>query len=366
MTIISDMPPPSTLHRYADNPWPFTVVFVVPASVVAGHLLGGGWYWMTPLIVFGAIPLFDHLIGIDPSNPLPQKVAEPPRPTLWQIITWLCAPLQVALVVWGGSVITSGNLGFWDTLGFTLSMGISSGVVGINASHELQHRVTSRFEVWLSRALLMSVGYMHWAIEHVAGHHRHVATPRDPATARLGESFYQFLPRTVIGGLKSAIQIERQRLARLKHRPPFLHNRVIRYGILQLLFAVILAALWGWPAMAYWLAQSSVAVILLELINYIEHYGLLRERRGAGYEPVRVDHSWNSSHWLTNRFLFNLQRHADHHFRPGRRYPYLRHFEESPQLPTGYAGMLLLALAPPLWRAVMDHRVMALGNARSH
>jgi alkane 1-monooxygenase len=354
------MPQPYFRQRCAQSPWPFAMVFIVPASVVAGYLLGGGWHWLTPVIVFGAIPLCDHLMGIDPANPFPEKIVEPSEPTPWQVITWLCAPLQVGLVVWGGSVVAAGDLGFWNVLGFTLSMGISSGVVGINASHELQHRVNSRFETGLARLLLMSVGYMHWAIEHVAGHHRHVATPRDPATARWGESFYRFLPRTVIGGFVSAWQIESQRLKRRQHSPRSSHNRMIRYGLVQLFFAVFLLVIWGWPAIPYWLAQSAVAVILLELINYIEHYGLLRERRGAGYAPVRVWHSWNSSHWLTNRFLFNLQRHADHHYRPGRRYPYLRHFAESPQLPTGYAGMLLLALVPFLWRAVMDVRVSTL------
>jgi alkane 1-monooxygenase len=342
--------------------WLYGMVFIVPLSVVVGHAVGGAWYFLTPLVVFGVIPLMDHLIGIDPRNPFPQDKVDDNLRTAGTVITWVCAPVQLLLIFWGAGVIAGGNLDGLEALGLTLSVGVSSGVMGINASHELQHRVNHPIEVLFSRMILMSVGYMHWAVEHVAGHHRNVATPRDPATARLGESVYQFLPRTIRGGFASACRIEAQRLARQKKPPRFYDNRILRYMVAQGLFVVLLMSLWGWTALPYWLLQSAVAISLLEVINYVEHYGLRRRRAANGFAPVRVRHSWNSSHWLTNHFLFNLQRHADHHYRPGRRYPYLRHFEESPQLPTGYAGMILLALVPPLWQAVMDKRVKAVAD----
>jgi alkane 1-monooxygenase len=344
--------------------WLYAIVLIVPASVLIGHGSGGAWHWLTPLIVFGIIPVLDHLIGVDTRNPFPDKPTEAPGLNVCQAITWLCAPVQIGLVVWGAEVISGGTTGWIESIGLTVSVGISSGILGINASHELQHRVNHPAEIWLSRLMLLTVGYMHWAIEHVIGHHRHVATPRDPATARLGESFYRFLPRTIVGGFQSAWMIEEQGLARAKKAPLSHHNRILRYGLAQILFVALLVKIFGWAALPYWLLQSAVAVVLLEVINYVEHYGLRRQRRGQGYAPVEVRHSWNASYWLTNHFLFNLQRHADHHYRPGRRYPYLRHFKESPQLPTGYAGMILLAVVPPVWRRVMDKRVCAIAHQK--
>ena len=356
----------ANIYQKFRSPWFYGIVFIVPASVLIGHAMGGGWHWLTPLLVFGVIPVLDHLLGVDKHNPYPQKTVKAEGMNLWQIITWLCAPIQLALIIWGGWVISHHQLSLVEAIGLTVSVGVSSGVLGINASHELQHRVNHRAEVWLARVILMSVGYLHWSIEHVAGHHRHVATPRDPATARFGESCYQFLPRTIGGGFISACKIETRRLARQKKGALSPRNRMIQYIMAEILFAVLLTAICGWPALPYWLIQSAVAIILLEIINYVEHYGLRRQRRGAGYAPVEIQHSWNSSHWLTNHFLFNLQRHADHHYRPGRRYPYLRHFDESPQLPTGYAGMILLAIVPPLWRFVMDERVRTVNQQRQN
>ena len=348
----------------SQSAWLYGIVFLVPLSVLIGHTMGGGWHWLTPLFVFGVIPVLDHLIGIDDRNPFPDKAIETSVPTVWQVITWLCVPIQVGLVIWGAWIISRGSLGWLEAFGVTVSIGVSSGVLGINASHELQHRVNQPTEVWFSRLILMSVGYMHWSIEHVAGHHRHVATPLDPATARYGESFYQFLPRTIVGGFLGACRLESQRLTKQRKRILFYHNRMIQFAVIEILFVVLLIVLCGWKALPYWVIQSAVAISLLEIINYVEHYGLLRERRGDGFAPVRVRHSWNASHWLTNHFLFNLQRHADHHFRPGRRFPYLRHFDESPQLPTGYAGMILLAVIPPVWRRVMDKRVRAIAHQK--
>ena len=206
--------------------------------------------------------------------------------------------------------------------------------------------------------MLATTCYLHWAIEHVRGHHRTVATPEDPATARRGESFYAFWPRTVIGGFRSAYQLERDRLARQGGGTGAFENAVHASVLIEL--AIIVALWWsfGFGAVLFFLAQSFVAVSLLESVNYLEHYGMERKRLpDGGYEKVLPAHSWNSGHRLTNYFLFNLQRHSDHHYRPNRRYQILRDFRESPQLPNGYAGMVLLTLVPPLWRKVMDKRL---------
>ena len=339
----------------------FGVVYLIPASVVLGYLLGGGFTFITPVFVFGVVPVLDAIIGKDLKNPAPGEEERLDADLRYRLLTWLCAPLQVAVVFWGAWVVSSGALSPLEMAGFIVSMGISSGVMGINVAHELTHRVNGRFETALAKIMLWTVFYIHWGLEHVVGHHRFVATPEDPSTARMGESFYRFLPRTVFGAFNSAWAFEAERVEKKGHPVWSRHNRVAAalaaYGAL----VVFVALVFGPWALLYFMLQAVVAFSLLEAVNYIEHYGLLRDRRPDGaYEPVAPVHSWNSSNWLTNRFLFNLQRHSDHHYRPGRRYQSLEHHEESPQLPTGYAGMILLALVPPLWKRVVDPKLTGL------
>ena len=342
------------------RPYPFLIICLLPFSVWVGYRLGGAYNFLTPLLVFGLIPLLDLLFGVDARNPGEQEMNTLGKDRRFRIIPWLCAPLQVAFVIWAAYVVTRHSLGFVETVGFVFSVGITSGALGINVSHELVHRINNRFEPFLGRMMLATVGYLHWAVEHVKGHHRNVATPRDPATARLGESFYEFWPRTVIGGFRSAWEIEAQRLERKGRGIWSPHNAIVRYLVVEVFLVAGLAWAFGFGAVFFFIAQSLVAVSLLEVVNYLEHYGMERRKLEDGrYEKVTPLHSWNASHWVTNHFLFNLQRHSDHHASPAHRYQLLRHFEESPQLPNGYAGMVLLALVPPLWRRVMDGRVEA-------
>ena len=248
---------------------------------------------------------------------------------------------------------------FFEFLGLAVSMGVSSGVMGINISHELAHRVDNKLEPFLSKLILWSVLYMHWGLEHVVGHHRHVATPGDPATAKLGQSFYAFWPQTVFGSFRSAWDFEKARMAKIQEPLWSAKNRVVQFIVLQLALVFFIFLFLGTASLIYMLIQSFTAISLLEVVNYIEHYGLLRKEIDGKYESVKPYHSWNSSNLVTNTFLFNLQRHSDHHYKPGRRYQILRHFDESPQLPTGYAGMINLAVIPPLWRSIMDPKVKA-------
>jgi alkane 1-monooxygenase len=231
--------------------------------------------------------------------------------------------------------------------------------IAINTAHELGHKRAS-LERWLSRVALAQSGYGHFFIEHNRGHHVRVATPEDPASARLGESFYAFLPRTVIGSLRSAWELERVRLQRMDRRAWSLRNDILgAWGMTVVLFAA-LVAVFGLVVLPYLLIQAVVGFSLLEVVNYLEHYGLLRQRADDGrYERTRPEHSWNSNSAASNVLLYHLQRHSDHHANPIRRYQALRHVDDAPQLPTGYAGMILLAVIPPAWRRVMDHRVLA-------
>jgi alkane 1-monooxygenase len=250
-----------------------------------------------------------------------------------------------------------GGLSTFDSVGLALTVAMVSGIA-INTAHELGHKRAS-MERWLSRVALAQSGYGHFFIEHNRGHHVRVATPEDPASSRLGESFYAFLPRTVVGSLRSAWELERVRLARLGSPPWTPRNDVLSAWAMTVVLYAALVAVFGPIVLPYLLLQAVVGFSLLEVVNYLEHYGLLRARREDGrYERTRPEHSWNSNSVASNVLLYHLQRHSDHHANPIRRYQALRHVEDAPQLPTGYAGMILTALVPPVWRRVMDERLL--------
>jgi alkane 1-monooxygenase len=241
-------------------------------------------------------------------------------------------------------------------IGLLLSLGVITGGVGITVAHELGHK-RSRLDQMLARVLLISVGYLHFLVEHNRGHHARVATRDDPASARFGETFYRFYPRTVVGSWRSAWDLEAERLHRLGLGFWHPRNQMLWAILGPLLLAAGCFLVAGSLGLILFVGQAIVAFSLLELVNYIEHYGLERRPRGDGfYEKVDIHHSWNASESLTNYLLFNLQRHSHHHAHSITPYQALRHFDESPQLPTGYAGMILLALIPPLWKWVMDPR----------
>ncbi len=339
------------------SPWPYSLAYVVPLSVITGHMLGGFFYYLTPMMTFGLIPLLDVMIGPDRTNLNAESLERLSKKIGFRVITFLYVPLQIGLVIWGAYVVTHEALTGLELAGFVLSLGIATGGVGITVAHELFHKKNA-FEKTLGHALLMTVSYMHFYIEHLIGHHVHVATPRDPATARRGESLYAFYVRTVSHGWLDAWRIEMQRLQHRGYSRWGYHNRMLWFAALPAFFAAMLGGLFGWQAVLYFFAQSAVGFSLLEIVNYLEHYGLQRRELSPGrYEKVNMRHAWNADQRVTNYFLFKLQRHADHHVHPLRRYQALRHFEESPQLPTGYPGMVLLALVPPLWRKIMHPRL---------
>ena len=243
-------------------------------------------------------------------------------------------------------------------IGLTLTAGLVNGIA-INTAHELGHKRESA-ERWLSKIALAPTAYGHFFVEHNRGHHVRVATPEDPASSRLGETYWRFWPRTVLGSLRSAWHLETTR-HRLRGRTPWTwRNDILNaWAMTAVLYAALVAAL-GPGTLPFLVLQAVIGFSVLEAVNYLEHYGLRRQRNAAGrYEKVDPRHSWNSDRLTTNVFLFQLQRHSDHHANPLRRYQTLRSFDVSPQLPAGYAAMLILALIPPLWRRVMDKRVLA-------
>jgi alkane 1-monooxygenase len=339
---------------------PYAVVFSPLALATLGVFWGGWWTWAAVVLVFGVVPSLDVLLGEDRVNKNPREPH--PRLAAWgyRAITHLIAPAIMALVLFAAWQVSQRAFEWWELAGLVLSVGVCSGGVGITVAHELIHK-TNWLERSLGQLLLLHALYMHFTIEHLIGHHGRVATKDDPASARLGESVYRFYPRTVIGSFLSAWHLEQQRLTRLGLSSLHWRNQMLWFVVLPIVYAAGLASVWGETALLFYVLQGVVAFSLLEVTNYLEHYGLEREELGPGrYEKVGVAHSWSSANRLTNYFLVRLQRHADHHMNAMRRYEALQHYPEGPQLPTGYAGMILLALIPPLWFKVMNPRVQAV------
>jgi len=318
----------------------------------------GAFWFYGPVLVFGVFPLLDLVVGLDRRNPPDEVIKSLEEDRYYRWCTYLYLPIQYAGLVFACWLWAYGGLSTIDSIGLAVTVAMVSGVA-INTAHELGHKRASS-ERWLSKVALAQSGYGHFFIEHNRGHHVRVATPEDPASSRLGESFYAFLPRTVLGSLRSAWELERIRLERLHSSPWTPRNDILGAWAMTLTLYVALVAGFGWVVFPFLLIQSVLGFCLLEVVNYLEHYGLLRGRRDDGrYERTRPEHSWNSNNVASNVLLYHLQRHSDHHANPLRRYQALRHMEEAPQLPTGYAGMIVLAVIPPLWRRVMDPKVLA-------
>jgi alkane 1-monooxygenase len=324
----------------------------------AVELTGFGIFWFAgPVVVFGLFPLLDLLIGTDAENPPDSVIAWLEEDRYYRWCTYAYIPLQYASLVLACWLWSSGDLSTLDSIGLALTTGMVAGIA-INTAHELGHKRAS-MERWLSKVALAQTGYGHFFIEHNRGHHVRVATPEDPASSRLGESFYEFLPRTVKGSLTSAWHLEGVRLGRMGKGPWTIHNDVLNAWAMTAALFAVLTAVFGWVVLPYLVVQAILGFSLLEVVNYLEHYGLLRGHRPDGrYEITRPEHSWNSNNVASNVLLYHLQRHSDHHANPIRRYQALRHEDGAPQLPTGYAGMIVLAAIPPVWRRVMDHRVL--------
>jgi alkane 1-monooxygenase len=320
--------------------------------------LGVLWFW-GPIFVFGLMPVLDTLIGKDSANPPDSVVKWLEQDRFYRLCTYAYIPLQYVALIGGAWLLADGGLHVVEKIGLALTLGCVNGI-GINTAHELGHKRAS-LERWLSKIALAPTGYGHFFIEHNRGHHVRVATPEDPASSRMGESFYRFWPRTVRGSLTSSWELEAERLRRQDRGPWTLRNDILGAWLMTVVLFAALVAVFGVGILPYLAIQAVFGFSLLEVVNYLEHYGLLREKREDGKRYVRTgpQHSWNSDNVSSNVLLYHLQRHSDHHAHPTRRFQALRHFDEAPELPSGYATMIVLALFPPLWRRVMDPRVIA-------
>jgi alkane 1-monooxygenase len=317
------------------------------------------WYF-GPVFVFVIIPLVDLLTGIDRNNPPDEVIEALENDRYYRWVTYAFIPAQYFVLIWGAWMLGGTSLDLVDKIGLALGLGMVAGI-GINTAHELGHK-KEQHERWFARIALAQTFYGHFYIEHNRGHHVRVATPEDPASSRVGESVWEFLPRTVWGSLTSAWNLERKRLARRSQSPWTLRNDVLNAWAMSVVLWGGLMLAFGWEILPFLVLQAAVGIWLLESVNYLEHYGMLRHKVGEPgrerYERVDPSHSWNSNNIGTNVLLYHLQRHSDHHANPTRRYQALRDYKESPVLPTGYAGMIVLTWVPTLWRKVMDPRVL--------
>ena len=330
---------------------------LIPLAWISAFF-GGSTLLILPVVTWYLFSLLDAVVGLDLSN---ADLEATDDDMFWyRMITLVWVPLQ-ALTVFGllWYVPQATHLSGWEMIGLFFGVGVITGTVGINYSHELMHQ-RNRLERWWADILLAMVLYSHFRSEHLLVHHRYVGTPRDPVTARYNEGFHRFFPRVLVQCFKSAFQAEAQMLARKNLPWSDLNNPFFKYWALQGCFLVLALIVGGWIGVGLFLYQAFIAIWQLELVNYIEHYGLTRKHLGDGkYEHVQPKHSWNSAHRASNWLLINLQRHSDHHYKPDRRFPVLQTYgsDEAPQLPFGYPMMTMAAMVPPLWRRVMNPKV---------
>jgi len=316
-------------------------------------------WWFGPIFIFSILPILDWVFGTDSNDPDESVILQLEEDRYYRWLTYLFIPLQFAALFWSCWIWSTGQLDWFSALGLAGTNGIVAGAA-INTAHELGHK-SEAAERWMSKIALAQTFYGHFFVEHNRGHHVRVSTPEDPASARLGESFWVFLPRTVYGSLISAWELEAERLKRGNKRVWSLrHNEILQAWAMSVSLYAALVLIFGWIVLPFLILQAIKGFMLLEAVNYLEHYGLLRQRKADGrYERCEPRHSWNSNILASNVFFYHLQRHSDHHANPMRRYQALRHFEEAPELPYGYATMILLAIMPPLWFRVMDPKVSA-------
>lgn len=337
---------------------PFWGSLVLIPIVWMAALYGGHWIWFAPVTIMFLFPFMDAVTGLNLNNHDPDT---PDAQLSWyRLITLIWAPIQFVTLFGILFYITRSDAltGFQEYALF-LAIGTVTGTIGINYSHELMHQ-NPKIERFSADILLAQVLYSHFRSEHLLVHHRYVATPKDAVTARYNEGFHRFFPRVLKGCFVSAFNAEKSMLARKNKSWTDLSNPFWKYAALQgfmLILAFMIGGVWGLFLFA---VQASVAILYLELVNYIEHYGLTRKHLGDGkYEHVQPRHSWNAPHRATNWLLINLQRHSDHHYKPNRRFPLLQTYdqEEAPQLPTSYMLLGIAAMIPPLWRRIMNPRV---------
>lgn len=310
-----------------------------------------------PIMLHGVIPLIDKMVGPDGENHAEEMIDQLENDPYYMRIVKAYIPSQYLATLIGAYAATRKGTPLIDQIMLGVSIGAVNGIA-LNTAHELSHK-SEKIYHYMSHLALLPTGYVHFRVEHPYGHHRRVATPEDPASSRMGESFWEFWPRTVLGSLQSAIEIETRRLERKGKTFWSTDNELLQGWAMAAAFHAGMIALFGRRVIPYLATQAVYGFTLFEVINYLEHYGLKRAKLPNGkYVRTMPEHSWNNNSMVTNLFLYQLQRHSDHHAYPTRAFQALRHFEDVPQLPAGYASLLLPAVIPQWWYKLMDQRVV--------
>lgn len=335
----------------------YLLAYLVPLSAVCSLYFHGIWSWTTILFVFGIIPMLELLAPVTTTNHAEAVETERTDNPFFDWLLYLNAPILYGIVAWYLWIVAFQNPDVFTWWGLTLATGVVVGTCGINVAHELGHR-RSRREQNLAKWMLLPALYQHFFVEHNWGHHKNVATDLDPASARKGEILFVFWIKSVVGGWRNAWTLESERLKKAGQPTASFQNQMLRFSIYQAGWLLAVYLLAGSDGILGAIAVAAVGFLLLETVNYLEHYGLRRQKLPSGhYEPVTQAHSWNSDHEIGRILLYELTRHSDHHFKSTRKYQILRHLDESPQLPFGYPTSVLLCLVPPLWFAIMNKRV---------
>ena len=338
--------------------------FAIPFIFFLGALRSfhsNGWFvWWPLLFAWVVIPLLELFIRSNPYNMSAAEEELAKKNRGYDILLYAVVVFQYLALYDFLHSMKDSTLSWYDIAGRIWVMGLLCGVFGINVGHELGHRVNKPEQI-LAKALLLTSLYMHFFTEHNKGHHKRVATPEDPSSARYGEWVYTFYFRTVILSYLSAWHIANDEMKKKGKSSFSLQNEMIRFHLIQAAFIALIFFVFGWLITIYFLAAALIGILLLETVNYIEHYGLQRQPLGNGkYERAMPAHSWNSDHVIGRIMLFELSRHSDHHYLASRKYQVLRHHDNSPQMPTGYPGMMILSLFPPAWFYIMNRRIKTL------
>jgi len=316
----------------------------------------GIWTFALPIYAYVIVPILELILPVTGRNLTGAEEETALKEPMYDYVLYAMVPILYGFIIYGIFSLQEPGLAPYEIIGRVISIGLAIVSAGINVGHELGHRSTW-YERLMAKALLLTSLQMHFIIEHNRGHHRRVATDDDPASARYGELLYTFWLRSWLMGYLSAWRLESERLRKSGLPVISIHNEMIRFEIIQLMYVGAIWLIAGWLVALYMVIAAVIAKLLLETINYIEHYGLKRRKTGDGYERVLPVHSWNSNHWMGRLLLFELTRHSDHHYKASRKYQILKHYEEVPQMPAGYPAMILLSFIPPLWFLVMHRQI---------
>lgn len=342
----------------------YLLAYTVPLTVYLGLLWGGVWVWSTILTTFVAIPILELVLPLDERTFTDKQKQTRTRILFFDFLLYFNVVLVYFLIYFFGTTMGQGTHSISEWIALTISMGVLFGANGINVAHELGHREQS-IPRFIAKMLLLPSFYMHFIIEHNRGHHKYVATPEDPASARWGESLYRFWWRSTSQSYLSAWRLENERLKGEDREIMSPGNAMIIFTMVQITYIIVLYVMFSLSVFFALVVAGVIGFSLLEFINYIEHYGLVRQKTKMGvYERLNASHSWNSRHPLGKMILYELTLHSDHHQQTTKKYQILEHIERSPELPAGYPGSIILAHIPPLWFKVMHPKIEAINSQK--